>query len=223
MEEYRCAAARLARDGHSEVLDWGCGYGQVSHLLHSLGIRVTALDYDPEVDGPQWRPLERYPELEALYTGDPVRLPFEDNVFDAVLSMGVLEHVVDPDGSLDEIARTLRPGGFLYVFKLPNRRSYLEAIARRTGQYFHGQLPNDRVYTVDTARDLLEGHGFNVLAAHRANMLPLTLQGRTATALASSIWSLNRALARVPGLNALATNVELVARVSNARPSGSAR
>ena len=53
--------------------------------------------------------------------------------FDAVLSCGVLEHVEDPDASLDEIRRVLQPGGTFYVYKLPNRASYLEAIARRLG------------------------------------------------------------------------------------------
>jgi hypothetical protein len=53
-----------------------------------------------------------------------------------------------------------------------------------------------------------------VLEVRRANMLPLLLtgdwaQGRSAE---NAIWAANRALARVPGLNFLATNVELVGR-----------
>jgi hypothetical protein len=39
-------------------------------------------------------------------------------------------------------------------------------------------------------------------------MLPLTVGGE---ALGASIWTANRALSRVPLLNLLATNVELVA------------
>ena len=122
-------------------------------------------------------------------------------------------HVRDPDGSLDELARVLRPGGTLYVYKLPNRFSYLEAIARRTGQYYHGQGDDDRLYTVPVARELLERHGYEVREIRYANMLPLTLPGRIAGTLAPVIWAANRLLARVPGLNRLATNVELVARI----------
>jgi SAM-dependent methyltransferase len=212
MAEYRAAAARVARDGHRTVLDWGCGYGQMSDLLRRAGLAVEAIDYDPAAAGEERRPLARFPGLEATYTSDPVRLPYGDGAFDAVLSMGVLEHVRDPDRSLRELARVLRPGGVLYVFKLPNRYSWLEAIARRTGQYFHGQLPDDRLYTVASARRLLERHGFDVAEIRRANMLPLTLPGRLATRAAPAIWAANRALARVPGLNLAATNVELVAR-----------
>ena len=212
MAEYQAVAERIARDGQTKVLDWGCGYGQMTDLLGGHGLTVTAIDYDPGIGEVESRPLERYPGLEALYTGDPVRLPFDDAGFDAVLSMGVLEHVGDPDGSLDEIARVLRPGGLVYVYKLPNRLSYLEAIARRTGQYFHGQLPDDRLYDVESARALLERHGFEVLELRRANMLPLTLPGKLADRLTPLIWHGNRLLARIPGLNRLATNVELVAR-----------
>ena len=78
--------------------------------------------------------------------------------------------------------------------------------------YHHGQLENDALYTVASARALFEHHGFEVPEARRANMLPLTLPGRLATVVAPAIWGANRALSRVPGLNAFATNVAVVAR-----------
>jgi hypothetical protein len=43
-------------------------------------------------------------------------------------------------------------------------------------------------------------------------MLPLLLTGGWAAAAEDLIWKANRGLARVPLLNLLATNVELVAR-----------
>jgi hypothetical protein len=128
--------------------------------------------------------------------------------------MGVLEHVGLPEESLDELHRVLRPGGLVYCYKLPNRSSYLEAIARRTGQYYHGQLEHDTLWTVPEARAAFERHRFAVLEIRRMNMLPLTLPGRAATRFAGAIYGANRALSRIPGLNALATNVELVARAA---------
>jgi SAM-dependent methyltransferase len=159
-------------------------------------------------------PLERYPHLSVSLSPDPRLLPFDDETFDAVLSCGVLEHVEDPDASLDEIRRVLTPGGTFYVYKLPNRTSYLEAIARRTGMYYHGAYEHDRVYTRQTAVRLMARHGFEVVEARRTNMLPLTLTGNFAARLASPVWTANRALSAIPGVNMLATNVELVARVT---------
>ena len=139
-------------------------------------------------------------------------LPYPDAEFDAILSCGVLEHVHEPDASLEEISRVLRPGGTFYVYKLPNRWSYLEKIAKALGMYWHGSLPNDRIYTTTSAAELMRAHDFEVRELRRNNMLPLTLPGRIAARLAGAIWAANRLLARIPGVNLLATNVELVAR-----------
>jgi 2-polyprenyl-3-methyl-5-hydroxy-6-metoxy-1,4-benzoquinol methylase len=212
MREYLAAADRIAADRPGELLDWGCGFGQMSHLLKQRGVAVTSLEYDPEATDGATARSERYPDVEMLLTTEPVTLPYPDARFDSVLSMGVLEHVANPAASLDELHRVLRPGGTLYVYKLPNQRSYLEALAKRSGLYYHGHLPDDTLYTRPIARDLVQAHGFRVTELRLANMLPLGITGERGERLAGPIWAANRALARVPGLNQLATNVELVAR-----------
>jgi SAM-dependent methyltransferase len=140
-----------------------------------------------------------------------VRLPFDEDAFDAVLSLGVLEHVARPDESLEELKRVLVPGGTLYVYKLPNRYSYLERLAKAMGLYYHGAEPHDAVYSKRSALALLRSHGFEIREFRRANMLPLTVSGGLVAAAGGIVWGANRALARVPGLNLLATNLELVA------------
>src|SRR4051794_1824079 len=192
--EYRAIVERIVADRPASILDWGCGFGQIAALLTECGVDVTAYDYRPDVADPRTEPLERFPGLEAHVSSEPVRLPFPDNAFTAVLSLGVLEHVQDPDGSLEELKRVLSPGGTLYVYKLPNRHSYLEWIAKRAGLYYHGSLPHDRVYTLASARALLERHGYAVSEARLANMLPLTLPGRLATRFADGLWRANVAL-----------------------------
>jgi SAM-dependent methyltransferase len=209
--EYQAIADRIAADRPGEVLDWGCGWGQISDLMIRRGLSVTSFEYDEAVDAPTVAPLERFPDIRAHRSPEPVALPFADDSFDAVLGCGVLEHVMDPDGSLDELRRVLRPGGTLYVYKLPNRLSYLEWIARRIGMYHHGVGPFDKLYTLDEGRRLIERHGYEVAEQRHANMLPLTLTGGLAMRLSGAIWALSRAIARVPVLNRLATNVEYVA------------
>ncbi len=127
-----------------------------------------------------------------------------------------------PDASLDEIRRVLVPGGTFYCYKLPNRQSYLEAIAPPAGDV--PPRPGaefDLLYDVPVrAATSSPRTGFDVLEARLANMLPARRSpGGPPTCCAGTIWHTSNGLARVPGVNRLATNVELVAR---ARPGSSA-
>lgn len=203
---YEELAHDLARRAPGRLLDWGCGWGQVTALLRERDVDVVAYDYRAGIDKPTVEPLERFPQIEAHLSSDPVALPFDDNAFDTVLSCGVLEHVPDPDGSVAEIRRVLRPGGMFYVTNLPNRFSYTERIARLLGLYYHGQLPDDRVYTSRTARELLERQGFVVRELRLAHMLPLTLGGP-----ARLLWRTSSVLEQIPLVNRTATSLELVA------------
>ncbi len=207
MREYQAIADRVARDGLSPVLDWGCGHGQMSSMLVERGVTVESSDYR-EGEAPRVIDLP-FPGLRAYLSGDPVALPFEDGRFAAVLALGVLEHVEKPEQSLRELRRVLRPGGRLYIYKLPNRHSYLEAIAKRLGFYYHGALPHDRVYDARSAAAIVSGAGFRVERVRHTNMLPLTVSGALVWRLTGAIWALNRLLALVPGLNLLSTNIEV--------------
>ena len=209
--EYEAIVGRIAADSHTRILDWGCGWGQVSHMLQRAGLTVESFDYRGPHSPDAMTELPRFPHLSAYIGSDPIRLPYADASFDAVLSCGVLEHVQDPDESLEELKRVLRPRGMLYVYKLPNRASYLERIAKLMGLYYHGQAPHDRLYTIASARELLVRHHYTVVEIRYANMLPLTVPGRLTTATAPAIWAANGGLARVPWLKRAATNIELVA------------
>jgi RimJ/RimL family protein N-acetyltransferase/ubiquinone/menaquinone biosynthesis C-methylase UbiE len=208
--EYRAIVDTIAADGPARVLDWGCGYGQISHMLKQRGLAVTSFEYrGPDAPDAEL-PLGHYPDINAYISSEPVALPYEDASFDAVLSCGVLEHTGNQEANLDEVARVLKPGGRFHVYKLPNRFSYLEWIARRMGLHYHGSEPGDMLFTVAQTRDMFARHGYEVEWIRRANMLPLTVAA--VQRIAPLWWALNRALSRVPVLNLLATNVELVAR-----------
>ena len=109
------AAEHLA--GARDVLDVGCGEGQVARLAVSVGAdRVVGVD-------PTWGQLAvacerggspRYGRAEAA------ALPFTAGSFDAVVACLVFEHIDAVDDALSEVGRVLRPGGrFLFFLNHP--------------------------------------------------------------------------------------------------------
>lgn len=213
MREYERFADRIAASDPGKTLDWGCGWGQITVLLGERNVDVSAYEWHPDYPDPAEAAFPHYPDLSFTRWAEPVKLPYDDASFDTVVGCGVLEHVHEPEESLDELHRILKPGGRLFIAKLPNRRSYLELIARRSGQiYYHGELENDTIYTKSSAREIVERHGFEVEDVRYANMLPLTYNRKLTGPLAASVWTANRALSAVPGLRVIATNVELEAR-----------
>ena len=86
----------------SSVLDAGCGAGHALHRLASfLPDDVIGIDLDDnEVKICQ----QRFPEYVFL-RADIGELPFEDDQFDLVLCLEVLEHLESPSKALRELER----------------------------------------------------------------------------------------------------------------------
>lgn len=90
-------------------LDLGCGEGHNTRLLAGRGARVVALDVAElfiAAAATQERQGIRY------LLGDGALLPFCGSGFDAVTAFMSLMDVADPERTLLEVARVLRPGGF---------------------------------------------------------------------------------------------------------------
>jgi len=90
-----------------------------------------------------------YPGAPTVF-GDAPHLPFADAVFDTVLLFDVLEHLQQPDASLAEACRVLRPQGTL-VARIP----FLYPL--------HDQPHDFQRWTQHGLADLFHRHGFRVI------------------------------------------------------------
>ena len=111
----------LAMVEGENILDLGCHVGAYSHYLAQKGHKVVAADVDEDVLRIARRKYS-HPDLQFVRT-DGDKLDFEDNFFDSVLLLEVLEHSQNPRSLVREIYRVLEPGGFL-ILSVPNAASY---------------------------------------------------------------------------------------------------
>ena len=95
------------------VLELGCGGGQWSVWLAQRGAHVTGLDLSGRQLAHARRNLAAVSADAHLVQGSAERLPFRDAAFDLVLSDHGAMSWGDPDRTVPEVARVLRPGGVL--------------------------------------------------------------------------------------------------------------
>ncbi|GAB4581279.1 MAG: hypothetical protein Fur0022_40260 [Anaerolineales bacterium] len=117
------------------VFDNGCGVGQYVAHLTPLGGKVIGLEFDFE------QVREAKTRGDKLFQGAGERLPLPDNSCDLILSHEVIEHVQNDREAIQEMVRTLKPGGRLVLF-CPNRGYPVEThgIYWR-GKYYFGNKP----------------------------------------------------------------------------------
>jgi SAM-dependent methyltransferase len=95
------------------VLDAGCGMGRFAEIVHNYGGQYVGLDYSFAIDAARAN-VGQLPGVH-LVQANLFQLPFADNTFDLVMSLGVLHHTPDPRRAFGSLPRVLKPGGSLSV------------------------------------------------------------------------------------------------------------
>ena len=102
------------------VLDAGCGGGGMPLSLAEEAESVVGIDLAPRFHDAGHRLAAEHGRRNLHFArADGQALPFPDAAFDMVLSHAVIEHVADAPRYLRELARVLKPGGFMYLSTAP--------------------------------------------------------------------------------------------------------
>lgn len=142
------------------VLDYGCGWGDLTWAIAKTHPDVIGVDVAPEriaFAREEYAPL-RFEVCPAQ------GLPFADASFDVVASIVVVPFVPDPDAYLEDVRRVLRPGGHLIIatktWPLLRRIYRRLRDGRGVGTRARSKL---HLHTLEDTVELLGAHGFTVL------------------------------------------------------------
>jgi len=178
----------------AKIVELGCGDGSlVMEVANALGIRDV---YGVDIDEVALKKAEGrgVKVFKADLNSDP--LPFKDGFFDVVLMEEVIKHLTNPDNAIKEAHRVLKIGG-AFLLSTPNLAWWLNRLALLFGYqpywsevstiYNVGKFRRDqrlplsghlRLYTHRALKQLLELHGFKVIASKGMTYgnLPLVLR-----------------------------------------------
>ncbi|MGD2137795.1 MAG: class I SAM-dependent methyltransferase [Gammaproteobacteria bacterium] len=99
-------------DTTAKICDVGCGAGPVTYEMLRRGYDIVGLDYSRDMlDNAARRLAAGQLDRKPLINGNSEFLPFEDDVFDCVVCLGVISYVEHYENIVREIHRILKPGG----------------------------------------------------------------------------------------------------------------
>ncbi len=175
--------SKLLKDkGVKRVLDLGCGTGRHLLFFKKKGFEVYGMDASPKgiSIAKQWL-LEENLKVEIKLHKMEKKFPYEDNFFDAIISIQVIHHnkLKEILITVSEIGRVLRKGGIIFITfprfgEIWNETSNLKEIEKGTYIPQEGKekgLPH-HFFTIEEIQDVFSSFNlveiYNDRKNHRA-------------------------------------------------------
>lgn len=114
---------------NAQALDLGCGSGRWTKYMHEKVAFIDAVDPSAAI----YQAAHHYHDLKNIrFTRAGVNdLPFEDESFDFIISLGVLHHIPNTEKALNSLLKKLKPKGqaliYLY-YAFDNRGAFYKFI-----------------------------------------------------------------------------------------------
>ena len=101
-------------NANSLVLDIGTGSGRWTKYISPKVKFVEAVDAGESVFSTQYFLKEN--KNVRITQASASNIPFEDNAFDFVFSLGVFHHLPDTDAAIKQAVNKLKPGGYFLIY-----------------------------------------------------------------------------------------------------------
>lgn len=157
--------SRISQQLGGEVLDLGCGYGELLDYLPSTVSRVVLLDRSSERQEAVERRLARKKLSAAFLIAEIDRgeVNLDLAPFDTVVMAALLEHVKSPEVALKNLRRLMKSGATLVLTTPTPLGGRLHWLGSYLGLvYAEAAEEHVRFYNYAALKLLLEGTGFHI-------------------------------------------------------------
>lgn len=155
---YAALVRRHAPADGGRLLEMGCGLGHLLGLLQDdfACVGIDLMPYSVE----QTRINAPRAEAHVMDAGDLER--FEDASFSAVVALHLVEHLPDPQHTIYQVGRILRPGG-LWLFATPHPDYSLRRFKDRDNDAIGKDKTHINVQPPSVWRSWCETSGFTIV------------------------------------------------------------
>jgi O-antigen biosynthesis protein len=157
------------KEKNKSILDIGCGTGALGLYFRTnqncnvFGIEINNAAY-----------LEAKKNLDDVIKAniETLDIPYDNNQFDYIIMGDVLEHLINPMGTINKIIKLLKPGGKILI-TVPNVRHWsilISLIFKDKWKYESWGLldyTHLRFFTKKSLQEMLNDSGFNLVKSSR--------------------------------------------------------
>lgn len=141
--------------GGARILDIGCGDGWIAIRAAKEGHRAWGIDSSKSAVADA-KTAARDTGVEnkvEFYLGDGLKLPYDDNSFDAIVDRGFFHHILPENRSIyfKNILRVLAPKGLLYLSVFSEKSAF--GIGGRFSEKLVHQLFGEHFQTISFSED----------------------------------------------------------------------
>ena len=168
-----------------EGLDLGCGTGNITIPLSSLGYKLTGIDISPEnINTAKSKQITG--NNPFFFVGDAEHFSIEKENLDFVICSEVLEHLKYPHKALNLIKGILRNNGLL-IITVPNGYGPYSLIADHLRNKVISRISNIqpsehvKTFSLSNIRNLIEEAGFEILKINHSDFisfLPIVVKSK---------------------------------------------